>query len=331
MAVVRLFAGLRDAAGVSRVEIEGRTVNEVISMAVERFGPRFESGLARARVWVNGEEAVGDQAVGDGDEVALLPPVSGGANAVQMQAGINPGVVLLGLVGVLLVVANVLGNEAWVAAAVVGALALWAVDLASAVSIRGRDLPVIPVMVTTLAAVVGTRLWGAQGMAIAAGVAVIAPMIWGVMSESSRLLTSISPTVLVSSLAGLAASSLLYVRFVYDAKVFGVFLVVGVAATIAAGLTERLRNVPFGDPFTISAIVAIASSVVAAAVWDLSLATYLFVGVVLAAGLVAGRTLGSIIRTGSGSLVDRPPGVAFPADGVVLAAALYMPILALLG
>jgi len=230
----------------------------------------------------------------------------------------------------MLIVANVLGTEAWVAAAVVGALALWAADLSSAVAIRGRDLPVVPIMATTIAAMVGTRLLGGEGMAVAAAVAVIAPMSWGVMSESSRLLTSIAPTVLVSMLAGLATASLLQVRFLYDTKVFGVFLVVAGAATIASGLTERLRTMPFGDPFTISALVAIASSVVAAAVWDLSLATYLFAGVVLAVGLVAGRTLGSIIRTGSSSLVDRPPGLAFPTDGVVAAATLYLPILALL-
>jgi molybdopterin converting factor small subunit len=330
MAIVRLFAGLRDAAGVSRVELDGDTVDQVIAAAVERFGPSFESGLTRARVWVNGEEADGTQQIGAADELALLPPVSGGAGTVQAPAGINPGSLLLGLIAVGMIVANVMGTEAWVAAAVVGALALWAADLGSTVAARGHDLPVIPVLATTLAAMAGTRLLGSEGMAVAAGVAVIAPMVWGVISESSRPLTSIAPSVLVSALAGLATASLLDVRFSYDATVFGVFLAVAVAATIAGALTERLRNLPFGDPFTISAIVAIATSVIAAAVWDLSLATYLFVGVVLAAGLVAGRTLGSIVRTGSGSLVDRPPGVGYPADGVVVAAALFMPILALL-
>lgn len=330
MAVLRLFAGLRDAAGVSRVEIPGSTVDDVISTAVDRFGPAFESGLQRSRIWVNGEEADRSTPVGDGDELALIPPVSGGAGAVQVRSGVDPGALLLFLVGALLVVANVFGTEAWVAAALVGAVSLWAVDLASTVSIRGKDLPVVPVLVTVLASVAGTRMLGGEGMAVAAGMAVVAPMAWGVMSESSRLLTSIAPAVLVSSMAGLATSSLLQVRFEYDARVFGVFLVVAAVATVAGSLAERLRSTPLGDPFTVSAIAAIASSVVAAAIWDLSLATYLFVGVVLAVGLVAGRTLGSIVRTGSGSLVDRPPGIGFPADGVVVAAALFMPMLALL-
>jgi molybdopterin converting factor small subunit len=34
--------------------------------------------LATSRVWVNGEPAERATPVGDGDEVAVLPPVSGG-------------------------------------------------------------------------------------------------------------------------------------------------------------------------------------------------------------------------------------------------------------
>jgi molybdopterin converting factor small subunit len=35
--------------------------------------------LDTAQVWRNGEPCRQDDAVGDGDEVAVLPPVSGGA------------------------------------------------------------------------------------------------------------------------------------------------------------------------------------------------------------------------------------------------------------
>ncbi|MDQ1521115.1 MAG: ThiS family, partial [Actinomycetota bacterium] len=49
--------------------------------ACASYGPDFAAVLARSRVWVNGDEAVdGDTTVlRDGDEVAILPPVSGGA------------------------------------------------------------------------------------------------------------------------------------------------------------------------------------------------------------------------------------------------------------
>jgi molybdopterin converting factor small subunit len=51
-----------------------------MAQAVARYGPGFEALLATARVWVNGDEPVaGDATVLDaGDEVAVLPPVSGG-------------------------------------------------------------------------------------------------------------------------------------------------------------------------------------------------------------------------------------------------------------
>ena len=76
---VRLFAALRELAGDSRVQVEGRTVGEVVASLSERYGERF-AGVARAgSVVVNGERASEDHPLAGGEEVALLPPVSGGA------------------------------------------------------------------------------------------------------------------------------------------------------------------------------------------------------------------------------------------------------------
>jgi molybdopterin converting factor small subunit len=46
-----------------------------------RHGPEFAAVLATARVWVNGEDPVDGDAtrLAPGDEVAILPPVSGGS------------------------------------------------------------------------------------------------------------------------------------------------------------------------------------------------------------------------------------------------------------
>jgi len=79
VAVLRLFAQARVAAGTSREQIAGATVGEVLQAARERFDSEFSEVLDTSRVWLNGEPAEPAAPVGDGDEVAVLPPVSGGA------------------------------------------------------------------------------------------------------------------------------------------------------------------------------------------------------------------------------------------------------------
>ncbi|MGH9305824.1 MAG: MoaD/ThiS family protein [Acidimicrobiales bacterium] len=79
-AELRLFAGAREAAGCTSAATEGATVAEVLELARRQFGPEFARVLTTCRVWLNGQPADPDDAVGTGDEVAILPPVSGGLN-----------------------------------------------------------------------------------------------------------------------------------------------------------------------------------------------------------------------------------------------------------
>ena len=78
MPVLRLFASAREAAGVQQARFEGATVHDVLHEAVATFGADFEHVLANCKVWVNGEPADGADALAVDDEVAVLPPVSGG-------------------------------------------------------------------------------------------------------------------------------------------------------------------------------------------------------------------------------------------------------------
>jgi sulfur-carrier protein len=85
--ILLLFAAARTAAGTGREEVSGATVVEVLEAARARHGPSFGAVLDASRVWVNGEPAPGDHVLRDGDEVAILPPVSGGAGLVEDRAG----------------------------------------------------------------------------------------------------------------------------------------------------------------------------------------------------------------------------------------------------
>ncbi len=79
-----LFATAREAAGRSRDEFElaaDESLGRLLADAVARYGEPFANVLSTARVWVNGDEPEADRttALHDDDEVAVLPPVSGGA------------------------------------------------------------------------------------------------------------------------------------------------------------------------------------------------------------------------------------------------------------
>jgi molybdopterin synthase sulfur carrier subunit len=78
MATVRFFAQAREAAATGTAIISGATVGEVLESAVTQFGAQFATVLGMSKVWVNGEEVPLSHPVGDKDEVAVLPPVSGG-------------------------------------------------------------------------------------------------------------------------------------------------------------------------------------------------------------------------------------------------------------
>jgi len=82
VARVRLFAALREAAGASRLEVDGAaTVDDLVTTLTERFGGRFGEIARAGSVVVDGERAeLATRLFGD-EEVALLPPVSGGMGA----------------------------------------------------------------------------------------------------------------------------------------------------------------------------------------------------------------------------------------------------------
>jgi MoaE-MoaD fusion protein len=81
----RLFARLREQAGtdLELVDLAGSTVEDVYRTLRERH-PALEADLGLIRPARNQEFAEWSEAVADGDEVAFIPPVSGGSGVAQL-------------------------------------------------------------------------------------------------------------------------------------------------------------------------------------------------------------------------------------------------------
>ena len=82
---VRFGGGLATAAGTSRLGVE-LPHDATVATLIERLGelePAIAAGLEAALPVVHGVHAMSDQQLADGDEVALLIPVAGGAGPIR--------------------------------------------------------------------------------------------------------------------------------------------------------------------------------------------------------------------------------------------------------
>jgi molybdopterin converting factor subunit 1 len=80
MHTVKLFAALRDLAGASAIEIElpaNATARDLLARVRETL-PSASSLLERCAVAINLEYSKPDASIREGDELAIIPPVSGG-------------------------------------------------------------------------------------------------------------------------------------------------------------------------------------------------------------------------------------------------------------
>ena len=77
---VRLFASYREAAGMGQMELDlppGSAVKDAIAEVAKRH-PLISEGR-KVVIAKNREYVTPDEPLADGDEVALIPPVSGGS------------------------------------------------------------------------------------------------------------------------------------------------------------------------------------------------------------------------------------------------------------
>ena len=303
---------------------------EVVEAAADKFGPEFRRGLETSRIWLNGEEAGLEDSVESQDEVVLLPPVSGGSQPTAIAPADLVGFVPL-LVLIVAVLAVLQGQALW-AAALVAIAGAWVGDLAAAFRVRGKLFAPLAAAATAASGAIAAHVLGGSGYGLTVGLAVAICLGWAVAFRVYRQVEAFAPTLLVGLTAGLGTASLLLANsgFSPDDRAVDVFLVAVTAAVALGALVSRLPPMPFLDPFSTKAIAAVIGAVAAAAVWDADVVGYLLVGLGVAIALVAGNGLSSMLRMGRVSLTERTPGVLASLDGVVLAAALYYPLIRVL-
>lgn len=329
MAKLRLFASLREIAGTSKLDVPAGTVGEVIDVANDKFGPDFARGMETARVWLNGVEAEMSDPVDDDDEVVILPPVSGGSQPATLAPADFGGFLPL-VVAIIAVLANLQGQPIW-AAGLVAIIAIWAVDMNTAFAGRGRTFAPLAVVTAAAASTLSAHILGPTGYGVAMAIAVAVVLGWAVAFHSYRQIEVFSPNLLVGLLGALGSASMILTRssFTPDPQAVDVFLVAVVAGVGLGAIVARFPTLPFLDRFSTTAISAVVAAVAAASLWDLDLVGYLLVGLGIAVALVAGQGLSSMLRTGGVMLTERPPGFLPAVDGVVLAAAVYFPLIRL--
>ncbi len=83
---ILLFGGLKDAAKASQIAVEapeGADVAQILEICAIQF-PNLQKWLPHVRVAVNQEYAFSAQILAENDEIALVPPVSGGSGLIAV-------------------------------------------------------------------------------------------------------------------------------------------------------------------------------------------------------------------------------------------------------
>lgn len=327
VATLRLFASLREAAGTTSADFAGDTVGAVIVAAVAAYGSEFERGLETAKIWVNGDPASATTPVADGDEIAVLPPVSGGATITRQRSDTRRAGLVLALV-LAVAIGNFISTEVFVLVTV-GAVMAWLWDLRDALAIRGAPVTIIPVMAAAAAGANGAYGWGIDGFAAGLAIGLMIVLTWAVLDRRSRSLEAIANAALLAAASSLGIGGLVLVRLRNKDEVT-LFLILSSATALAAWAAGRFAPASAGvDPNVAGLLTALAGGIAAGLTTDtLTFWVMVLVAVGIGAGFIAGRTLGSITRIGTVLHTARAPGLLTMFDGPIVAAGLFWVVIA---
>jgi MoaD family protein len=79
MAKAMVFASLRQVVGAREIEFPAGTIGELLRQAAETYGEAFAKQVPHCTILVNGSGVTEpDTPITDADQIAILPPVSGG-------------------------------------------------------------------------------------------------------------------------------------------------------------------------------------------------------------------------------------------------------------
>jgi molybdopterin converting factor small subunit len=325
MATLRLFANLRESAGTDTADFDAVTVGDLLVQATDRFGEQFHAGLGAARVWVNGEQADEATDLAPSDEVALIPPVSGGAVAMK-SVEVPPNLLTVALIVALLAVAW--APLEWFVLVAVGAVLAWVWDVSDTSKATGTGFVPFPPLIAATITGASTYAWGFDGFAAAIALSVIIAVSWPIFDKNSRQFRITATTTLVTLVAGSASAGLILIRLLGSYAVVAFVLVTIfalVGAWVAGAFGSQIQSVDANVGALLGALIA--GLVVGLSIDELDIAAGLLGGVAIAAGVIAGRALGSMIRTGSVTHTEDAPGELSMFDGAILAAPLFWLVL----
>jgi molybdopterin converting factor small subunit len=316
MARLRLFANLREVAGTGSAEFPGATVAEVLDAAIAAYGAEFAENLTIAKVWVNGDPAGPDDTVADQDEVALIPPVSGGA--VAAGVGNSSGALLVVALLAALVISNLVSTATFVFV-VVGSVLAWVWDVSDVLRLRAIVINPIPLMVGATVAANGAYTWGVTGFAGGIAVAIVVALTWIVLDPTQRTVRAVALSVAIGLATSLVSGALVLTHLYSLPMVIAALAAAAAAGFAAWGVQQSGGELGGLDPNLGMVIGAIIAGLIAGLAADtLEMTTMLLASAAGAAGLIAGRAFGSLLRTGSVIHTARAPGLLTMFDAAVL-------------
>jgi hypothetical protein len=147
---------------------------------------------------------------------------------------------------------------------------------------------------------------------------------WSVLEPAHRSTRTVAISATLATISALATGSLVLAHLQSLPTVYAALAVAGAAAFAAWGVQQSGGEVGGLDPnlgMVLGAVIAGLISGLAAE--TLSITTMILASAASAAGLIAGRAFGSLLRTGSVVHTARAPGLLTMFDGATLGVAAF--------